>query len=137
MAHKTQINIQGGFTLIEIMITMAILAVGILGIMSMQITSIQGNADTVKFTEANLAAQSQLELFVLSDYDSISNDGASTGDGYTVVTSTALNTIPPGYTIEYRVINENTALDTKEIKLRVKDPDGKTRTDLTLVKSGS
>jgi prepilin-type N-terminal cleavage/methylation domain-containing protein len=130
---------QKGFTLIELMIAMAILAVGILAILSMHVASIRGNASAVKYTESHLATQSQIESFIMAGYASISNAGASTADGYTEVTSAELDTIPPGYTLEY-IVNTETDLDLdgtsdlKEINVRVKDASGTTRSDITFTK---
>ncbi len=130
---------QNGFSLLELMIALSILAVGILAIVSMQITSIQGNDSAMKFTDANMAAQTQMELFLMADYNDISNDGASTADDYTEVTNADLDAIPEGFTLEYRVISESDldsdgTNDIKEINVRVKDNEDKTRSDITVTK---
>ncbi len=51
-----------GFSLIEVAIGLAILAVAILGIMGMQIASVRGNAFSRYITQATYAAQDGLEI---------------------------------------------------------------------------
>ncbi len=50
-----------GFTLIEVMIAVVILAVGLLGLMAMQIVSIKANAFSSEMTYSSMLAQQQLE----------------------------------------------------------------------------
>jgi type IV pilus assembly protein PilV len=57
---ETLIN-QKGFSLIEIMIALIILAVGLLGIAGLQITSIKGNSFSSYVTQASILAQNKLE----------------------------------------------------------------------------
>jgi type II secretion system protein I len=59
----------GGFTLIEVMIAMAIFAIGILAVFSMQITAINQNAAARMQTEATAIAAQQLELLMALPYD--------------------------------------------------------------------
>lgn len=132
---------QKGFTLLEVMIALAILAIGILGIAGMQISSTQGNANAVKFTEAQLGAQSQIESFLMGPFASITNASATTADGYTVVTSAGMPAIPVGYLLEWRVIQDidlspaDAVIDLKEIRVRVRDVFGKIRSDITFTKA--
>lgn len=55
-----------GFTLLEVMIAMAILSVGILGLVGMQITAIRANRQGSKMSQALFLAESELD--VLMDY---------------------------------------------------------------------
>jgi len=71
---------QVGFTLIELLIALVIFAVGILGVASMQITSIQGNSKGRQISEASTVAASQLERFIASDYSNL-EDGHGTNNG--------------------------------------------------------
>ena len=50
-----------GFTLIEVLITMVILAVGLLGMGALVVSVIQGNAQSNKITTATTLAQDRLE----------------------------------------------------------------------------
>ncbi len=55
-----------GFTLIEVLVAMAVLAVGIMALQTMQITSIKGNARASRITTSALWATDRLEqLYVL------------------------------------------------------------------------
>jgi type IV pilus assembly protein PilV len=51
-----------GFTLIEVMIALVILAVGLLALATMQIVSIRTNAFSTEMTYATMLAQQQLEI---------------------------------------------------------------------------
>lgn len=50
-----------GFTLLEVMITMVIFAIGLLGLASMQVMAIKGNSFGQQMTAASTLAQNQLE----------------------------------------------------------------------------
>ena len=75
---------QQGFTILEIMIAMAIFAIGILGVAQMQIQAINANAYSRLSTEAVTFAQGQVEqLLVLpyghADLADTNQNGASNG----------------------------------------------------------
>ena len=71
---------QRGFTLIEILIAITIFAIGILAVASMQISSINGNADAQRITDASTIAQDQLEELMALDYnDPLLNDDDNDG----------------------------------------------------------
>ncbi|MDD9304589.1 MAG: hypothetical protein HUK40_20490 [Desulfobacter sp.] len=76
----------------------------------------------------------------MAGYNSITNAGASTADGYTVVTTADLDTVPAGFTLEYKVtgidLDTDGTDDVKEINLRVKDNEQKIRSNITFIKSG-
>jgi type IV pilus modification protein PilV len=77
-----------GFTLVEIMIAMVVLSIGLLGIASMQIKAVQGNALSMGLTEAATLGQNQIENLMsmgynsnfLNDVDGDGNNGAGLGD---------------------------------------------------------
>ena len=54
-------NSQSGFSLIELLIAMMILAVGLLGMAELQITAIKGNSKSGSLISANSVAQTALE----------------------------------------------------------------------------
>ena len=62
---------QEGFSLIEVLIALVILAVGLLGLAMFQITAIKGNAIASKWTVATELAQDRLERFRHANWISI------------------------------------------------------------------
>lgn len=77
---KTSHHNDSGFTLIEVIIAIAILTIGILSVNAMQISSIQGNATANLLTEASGWASDQVEQIVGMKYDD-SNLDDNDGDG--------------------------------------------------------
>jgi type IV pilus assembly protein PilV len=67
--NKLVYNNKNGFTLIEVMIAMLILAIGILAVAKMQISAVKGNSAASGFTEATSFAQNKMEELVNLDYD--------------------------------------------------------------------
>ncbi len=65
---KMQIGIKG-FTLIEVLIVMAIFSIGILAVVAMQVTSTKGNASARRITEATALAENQIENLMQVSYD--------------------------------------------------------------------
>jgi type IV pilus assembly protein PilV len=64
---------RSGFTLIEVLIALTILAVGLLALATMQIVSIRGNAFSTEMTYATMLAQSRLEQIRNMAYDSVTS----------------------------------------------------------------
>jgi type IV pilus assembly protein PilV len=50
-----------GFTLIEVLVGLIILAVGLLGVAGMQLTSVKGNSFSNNLTQASYVAQDRIE----------------------------------------------------------------------------
>jgi type IV pilus assembly protein PilV len=65
-----------GFTLLEVLITLVILAIGMLGLAGMQVLSIRSNSFGQEMTVASTLAQNKLEELREEDFDTIadSND---------------------------------------------------------------
>lgn len=63
-----------GFTLLEVMFAGVVLAVGLLGMMAMQLSAIQGNGYGMKLTEAAERIESRMEAIRGMPYDSIQNE---------------------------------------------------------------
>jgi type IV pilus assembly protein PilV len=68
---------QKGFSLIEILIAMAIFAFGILAVAAMQIKAIQGNSFAGGMTEATNVAQNKMEELIALPYDDAQLDDES------------------------------------------------------------
>jgi type II secretion system protein I len=66
--QKMPIDIKG-FTLIEVLIVMAIFSIGILAVAAMQMTSTKGNASARRITEETALAENQIENLMQLSYD--------------------------------------------------------------------
>ena len=73
---RMQMNIKG-FTLIEVLIVMAIFSIGILAVAAMQVTSTKGNASARRITEATALAETQIENLMQLSYEDDDLDPAN------------------------------------------------------------
>ncbi len=105
-----------GFTLIEVMIAIAIIAIGIFGVMSLVITVMKGNTLSKRVTTATTIAQEKLEDFKIMDYDNAVDDSG---------TDTAYNI---DYYWKADVQDDTPATDTKTITVDVYWSSGGTNT---------
>ncbi|MFV0438914.1 MAG: prepilin-type N-terminal cleavage/methylation domain-containing protein [Desulfopila sp.] len=69
---------QQGFTLIEVMVAIAILVIGILSLYTMQVTAVDGNMRANMISEAGNLNAEQIELLIGLDYAEITD---TDGDG--------------------------------------------------------
>ncbi|WP_282755914.1 type IV pilus modification protein PilV [Desulfuromonas thiophila] len=88
-----------GFTLIEVLITLVIFAVGILGLALMQLSAIRGNSVANRVTEASNIASDQIEQIFNWNYNdnrltestnatyTLTNGANQTADGHQLDTS--------------------------------------------------
>lgn len=107
--HKKKRNSnENGFTLIEVLIAMVIFSIGILGVVKMQISAIQGNATAMKITEKYFLASNQIETLMSLPYDEVSPGSKQT---------------LPGYTLSWTV-NEIVADAAKQVIVTVTPPSG-------------
>jgi len=63
---------QHGFTIIEVLIAMAIFSIGILGVAAMQIASVKGNASAQSVTDVATWASDRVEKLMVLAYDDVS-----------------------------------------------------------------
>ena len=70
---------QDGFTLIEVMIAMVVFTFGILAVLSMQGTSIQGNRSAQNISEAANFGASKAEELITTPYSNVSNETQKKG----------------------------------------------------------
>jgi len=68
---------ENGFTLIEILMAIAVISIGLLALAALQTTAISGNARAKKHSMASLLAQDQIETYKNMPYDSIPSAPAS------------------------------------------------------------
>lgn len=105
---------QKGFTLIEVMIALVVLAAGLLALMTMQIVSIRANAFSSEMTYASMLAQSRLEQIRNTSYDNIT--AGTTKD----ILPASETTKGISYEVETKVEDDKPADDMKTVTLTVK-----------------
>jgi prepilin-type N-terminal cleavage/methylation domain-containing protein len=112
-----------GFTLVEVMIGMAIFVIGYLAVASMQVVAIKGDTSARKTTEAATLAADRLETLIVQPYESI-----ATGDPVTEGV----------YTVAWQVANNSPLPNTKTITVSVDWRHGQQRTfEVSYVKSAN
>ena len=115
-----------GFTLIEILLAMAILSIGILGVMTMQIRAARSNAEARHVTESASWAADQFERLMPMDYNHADLDPAPPGAPFTPNTLVNNNNDP--YAVTYTVSNPGTPIpNVKAVNITVTWNDGRPR----------
>lgn len=99
---------EDGFSLIEVLVALTILAVGLLSLALLQVTAIKGNASASKSTIATDLAQTKLELFRRDAWTAIDNStnttfGAGTTPIYASVPADAGDNVTVRGTMFYRI----------------------------------
>ncbi len=114
-----------GFTLIEVLISITVFAIGILAVITMQTTGVSGNARAQNISEATNLAADQVEDFLNTAYSAIV-DGAGTNagqaglnDGMTAGTTADGSAVSGNYNIYWNVWNNAPALNCKTIRVIV------------------
>jgi prepilin-type N-terminal cleavage/methylation domain-containing protein len=67
---------KGGFTILEVMVAISILAVGLMAIFTAQSRSIRGNTDANRQTEAMTFAQDRMEELLALPYEDLDGTGS-------------------------------------------------------------
>lgn len=78
VSQKTK-NTQSGFTLVELLVAVVILAVGLLALAQLQVTAIKTNAQSASSTAAVALAQKIVEEIAAMDADDVMFDAPSSG----------------------------------------------------------
>ena len=92
------ISNQKGFTLLELLIALVILAIGLLGLAGLHIAAIKGNVSGFKISAASAVAQQRIEELKAMDSSSAAlSAGAHPADGNATIQGIAYNR---SYTIQ-------------------------------------
>jgi prepilin-type N-terminal cleavage/methylation domain-containing protein len=102
--HCGKRNHEQGFTLIEILFAVAVLAFGLLAVSSLQGSAIRGNLMALDRTEAVAWAQTQMESLMALPYNDVVSGGP---------------TVQGIYTINWNVINNDPIFNCKRITVTV------------------
>ena len=94
----TATSVPNGFTLIEILLVMAIFSIGILAIMTLHITAINSNAKARRMMTGSIIMADRFEKLISADYHSARlNPGEKTshpGNGFVVEHAVTATPIP-------------------------------------------
>lgn len=112
MAVHERRKFQEGFTLIEVLVSLTILAVGLLALALLQVTAVKGNAVSSKATIANELAQDRLEnirrvawtsVVSQADTSAYNNSATTTVPTYTALPGAAGDNVVVRGTTFYRI----------------------------------
>ena len=129
---------QSGFTLIEILIALAIFTIGILSVNAMQTASIKGNGLANRITISTCWMSDRVEQIMGTSYDDLNDDdgdgdaalndfGCCPGDGC-AAEADGCDTTKDNYTIFWNVAEDYPIRDLKTVRVIVKrDEKGDTR----------
>jgi len=112
-----------GFTLLEVIISMAIFTIAIIALYTLQAATINQNTRASRITTADTWASDKIEELISSDYDEV-ND--SDGDGNAGIQDTTAAAVdgsavsPDGvYTVLWNVVEEQPLPNTKTLRVIV------------------
>jgi prepilin-type N-terminal cleavage/methylation domain-containing protein len=93
-------NDHTGFTIIEVLIAMALLSFGLLSVASMQVAAVQVNKDSQRLSLVTTLVQDKVEELMALPFTHASLEDTSPVGTFQTHT---LDNPPPGYTLEWQV----------------------------------
>jgi type IV pilus modification protein PilV len=124
MTYQTLPGKSGGFSLIEVLVSLVILSVGLIGTAKLQTAVLKNGSDSQARSEAITIAQSKLEEFksyeTLADYDNIQSSAAliSTAESQGQTLTFTVDGTSASYNINWS-ITENTTPNYLEVTVNV------------------
>ncbi len=115
-------NRQSGFTLMEILIAVAVLAIGVVSVVNLFPVGLQAARRTANFSDAAALAQRQMELYRSYGYGEIDDMFASDPDYYPNQTDTEV--FPDDEDYRWWMMLEHATLDMFEMTLNIYWLDG-------------
>ena len=118
----------GGFTLIEVVVAMGILATGLLAVSAAQLYAMRGGRAGRHTTDAAEVAQSQVETFQRMDWSDpglAPTGGWSPAGGQAVdrsVSTTGAPEVEQSYLVSWRIVNVGTYLKTIDVRVTWSEP---------------
>lgn len=122
MRHATnrkRHSARGGFTLLEVMLAMSILAFGLLGLAAMQLHAMQGRASGRHTTFAAAVAQTQMDELQRRRWTDVADTGGAwVSQARSEIVQDGTNQVEQAYTLNWRITDE-VANVTRLIDVRV------------------
>jgi type IV pilus assembly protein PilV len=122
MTSKFQVNIEDGFTLIELMITLVILSIGLVALAGLQVSAIKGNTFSKRMTAAVSIANQKLEQIKDTAYANILSEA-----------STQITQSDMTFTRQVTVTNNTPLANTKTVNVTVTWSDGSTTRSVPII----
>ncbi len=117
---------ENGFTIMEVMIALAIFAIGILGVAHLHIRSTSGNTSSRTITEGTTFAVDRVEQLMTLPYDDSAWDAGTYNAAVTGSDSGET------YSLTWSITEDNPVPNTKQVAVRATwDDQGETRTFTT------
>jgi len=142
MTHRDDVyRTDKGFTIIEVLITMAIFSIGFLGIAKLQLSSVGGNRNAFQISEALSLAEGRMEQLISAPFNSLidtNNDGANGLNANTAGSADNTFTTADGrYSIFWNVADNFPGNNTKTIKVIVAWRRGSKNLSFSCIKANS
>jgi type IV pilus assembly protein PilV len=130
--QQNSLNNYKGFSLLEVMIALAIFSIGILALANLQIDASTKNTSARKHTDSIAVAQTQIESLMATPWANASLTSAAGIGNPSAAKNNTININSNGrvlrYTVQWFVIDQDLngdgQVDFKEVSLNISDPSG-------------